>query len=558
MGGLSEHIRANKDEIIQAWSSIASRSHSALGVSRGDFNNLMRAYLASLASVSHGPEALGREQRDALESHLGSRLRLGFELGDIIDEFAILERCIIAVFASRRPGARLSASELMHLATGRQNAAAVIKSMFRRYALEDAQAEKGAVRRIQQVATRAMDHDALPFQAQLGTVAEIVLDATRAATTTIFLYDSAQRQKMIACASAGLVKEDVARTETDLGPHTLAGQVVRQEEQTVAILDVEITELDISDTLRHSGLHALLGARLPLRCDLTGIMYIAVPEIRPFETREKRRLETLAEHLALHLGAAQLHEALKARNADLQREKAMREQFVAVLAHDLRSPLTAARVAADRLVRAAGRQATNAELAQRVLNNIDRTDRMIHDLLDANRIEAGQGLPLQLQHCDLRAVADEVIDELEQAHGPRVLLTAEPRVEGVWSVDILRRALWNLVINALKYSTPGTPVTLRIDRFPDHVEVSVHNVGPPLAGTDLQALREPYQRALAAQASGIPGWGLGLTLVQGCAEAHGGRLNIASGSTGTTFSLVLPWDATHAGSPSPTAPAALH
>lgn len=543
MGRLRELILERHGEIIRAWSTVASRSASAQGLSRNEVDNLMRAYLASLATEGRDFDAVGNQQRDSLESHLAARLRQGFDLADIIDEFAMLERCILDVYASVHPSAELNASELRQLATGRQTAAAAIKHMFREYALEDAQGEKRAMLRIQQVATQAMQEGAPPFQTRLVDVAAIILDVMKAASITIVLYD-ATRRELVACASAGAVREDIEPSVSAFGENTLAGKVAQQDHQPVSLLDVQTTDIEVSDTLRHSGLHAVLGVRLPLMRDLTGIMYIAVREVRAFDVREKRRFEALAERLALHLEAAHLHDALNKRNADLTREKALRERFVTVLAHDLRGPLTAARFASERLVRNPERLDTSRDLAVRILHNIDRTDQMIHDLLDANRIQAGHRLPLRLGSCDLRSIASEVIEELEQSHGPRFVLTTEPHVEGLWSAENLRRALWNLTVNALKYGAPDTPITLTIRRDVDHVNVSVHNLGPVISEADQLALRAPYHRTSSAQASNASGWGLGLTLVQGCAEAHGGKLDIVSDAKGTTFTLILPVDAT--------------
>lgn len=421
-------------------------------------------------------------------------------------------------------------------------ATAAVKRMFREYVLDDAQTEKRAIRRVQEVASRAMQAGAPPFQDRLGEVAAIVLDAMKADSITILLYE--RSQELVACASSGVAEESLGHCVADLQEHTLAGYLARSQRQPFSLLDVETTHFAISDVLRNSGMHSLLGASLPLCRDFIGVMYISVREIRPFDAREKRRLEALAERLALHLDAATLQESLVARNLELTREKAVRERFVAVLAHDLRGPLTAARLTAEQLVRHPERLDTRRELVGRILHNIDRTDQMVRDLLDANRIQAGQRLPLQIDVCDLNVIAADVIKELEQGHGKRFVLDSEPEVTGLWSAENLRRAIWNLAMNAAKYGAPAEPITIRIGQTALHVKVSVHNLGPVLSETQQQDLLTPYYRTAEAESSNATGWGLGLTLVQGCAEAHGGKLDITSDTTGTTFTLTLPLDAT--------------
>ena len=129
-------------------------------------------------------------------------------------------------------------------------------------------------------------------------------------------------------------------------------------------------------------------------------------------------------------------------------------------------------------------------------------------------------------------------------HGERFVLTAEDGVRGIWSGEELRRALWNLATNAIKYGAPDKPVTITIKRTDAGAQASVHNDGCVLSREDQARLFEPFARTRSAQAGGLRGWGLGLTLVHGCAEAHGGRVKVNSdAATGTTFTLELPLDA---------------
>jgi signal transduction histidine kinase len=222
-----------------------------------------------------------------------------------------------------------------------------------------------------------------------------------------------------------------------------------------------------------------------------------------------------------------------------------REQYVSLITHDLRGPLTAASVGAQRLSRENDSPHVHA-LAGGVLQSLKRMDTMVRDLLDAQRIRSGHGLPLKLAECDLAVIAREVVDELSSAKdSPGFVLRAEPPLKGIWSAAELRRALWNLASNARKYGAAHAPIVITVERKDEtQVELSVHNEGTPIPLEDQERLFAPYERTPAATRSQVRGWGLGLTLVRGCAEAHGGSVRVESAEgRGTTFTLELPLDA---------------
>jgi signal transduction histidine kinase len=242
----------------------------------------------------------------------------------------------------------------------------------------------------------------------------------------------------------------------------------------------------------------------------------------------------------------QLRDVVEQLRENLERldaERVVRERFVTLLAHDLRGPLAAATVAAKMLVGRPERLADRLDLAVRIERNLLRIDRMIQDLLDANRVRAGHRLSLDLQPCDLVEITSDVVADLEERDRRRVRWRAPDRLEGVWAPDQLTRALWNLVTNALKYGAAGGEVDVEAVRGPDGAAISVHNEGPPIPADEQARLFEPFGRARGAEAR-ARGWGLGLTLVRGCAEAHGGTIELSSTpEAGTTFTLRLPLDA---------------
>jgi signal transduction histidine kinase len=220
--------------------------------------------------------------------------------------------------------------------------------------------------------------------------------------------------------------------------------------------------------------------------------------------------------------------ALRESFSTLQEERALRERFVSTLAHDLRTPLTAVRMSSQLLLRNADDPARLQKLAGRIADNIDRADEMIRDLLDANRLKAGEKLPLEVGPCCLNEVARQTLEELSSIHGDRFVLQASSTIEGIWSSSGIRRILENLCGNGVKYGAPRRSVTVSLAAEAGQVEIQVHNEGMPIPAVELPHLFEPFRRSTTARASGERGWGLGLTLVKGIAEAHGGTVSVQS------------------------------
>ena len=218
-----------------------------------------------------------------------------------------------------------------------------------------------------------------------------------------------------------------------------------------------------------------------------------------------------------------------------------RERFVQTLSHDLRSPLSAAKAAAMMISRAPADEAKVRTLAHRISEAIDRSDAMITDLLDAARIDAREAIVLEREPCDLRQIVEDACDELRTHHGDRFRVQAEGSTAGRFDVKAMRRAFDNLLSNALKYGTNGMPVEVVLRRIDDRLLVSVHNQGTVIPLDEQADLFKPFHRARDARNTQQPGWGLGLTVVRGIVEAHGGIIKVESyAKEGTTFTLDLP------------------
>lgn len=228
--------------------------------------------------------------------------------------------------------------------------------------------------------------------------------------------------------------------------------------------------------------------------------------------------------------------------AELQQEKDMRERFVSALSHDLRTPFAVARVSAQLLKRKSDNKEAIFEIADKIISNMDRADRMIRDLLDANRIKSGEGLNLNYQEVILNLSVEYVVSELEDLYGKKFVVNNRcGEVKGQWDISAIQRILENLASNAIKYGDRNKKVTIIIEKTGEWAQISVHNYGNPISQTDQESLFMQYHRTEAALESGQRGWGIGLSLVKGLAEAHGGSVGVVSDEqSGTTFYVRLP------------------
>ncbi len=249
--------------------------------------------------------------------------------------------------------------------------------------------------------------------------------------------------------------------------------------------------------------------------------------------------ELFAELIGAHLAARQRLARSEAALLDARQVAELREQFIAVLGHDLRNPLASIDGAA-RLIGKTPIDDRARGLLGAMQHSVVRMAGLIDDVLDLARGRLGGGIVMdRREERGLEAALSQVVTELQLAHPDR-LIEAELAISQPVTADQRRlgQLLSNLLANALVHGSAGAPVQVRATTGPGGFELSVANAGPPIPQAARQRLFQPFVRA-GAKPHG-QGLGLGLYIAAEIAKGHGGTLDVASAGDETRFTFRMP------------------
>ena len=309
-----------------------------------------------------------------------------------------------------------------------------------------------------------------------------------------------------------------------------------------------------NDTLliaRDGGEKAIDDSAAPVR-DEAGRIGGAVLVFR--DVTDRQRLAAERERAVESLGQSEArYRALAEQLAEADRHK---NEFVAMMTHELRNPLAALRAAVELLTHCALADPDAATAADTLVRQVDSLDRLTGDLLDLARISRG-ALPLKREPVSLERVVRQALEEVRPAlqarrHELSVTLPPEP----VWlEADALRlvQVLVNLLDNAGKYTAPGGRITLAVSRDGDSAVFRVRDTGIGIAPDELPRLFGLFTRLTAMADTTYTGMGIGLALVRSLVELHGGSVEACSEGRGkgSEFVVRLP---VRAAPPAPTPP----
>ncbi|MBL9123802.1 MAG: GAF domain-containing protein, partial [Planctomycetaceae bacterium] len=276
-----------------------------------------------------------------------------------------------------------------------------------------------------------------------------------------------------------------------------------------------------------------------------GVLGIKHPNLDEFLVSDARSLiEAFASLLALALERDRL--TLESQDATVKAStQELRSTLLASVTHDLRPPLAVIVGASSSLLRADGAEpldgATRRELLTTVYEESDHLSRLVENLLRLTQLNSDR-FAVEKEWCPVEEVIGSALRRLERSVGSRVVRIQLPDelLMGQFDAVLVEQVLVNLLENALRYTPPESPITVRAGRDGQGIAISVEDEGPGIAPHELESIFETFQRGSRAKTDSR-GAGLGLAICRAIVQAHGGTIRASNRpGRGAAFRFWLP------------------
>ncbi len=387
----------------------------------------------------------------------------------------------------------------------------------------------------------------LEYQTTLDNVVQLAIPQL-ADWCSVDIVDDAGLLLQYACASSAefawssaLALEAPTNSAHDLMYHVL-------QHRTVLHLDGDCNDAlpfgdgstPVSLWLQQQTCHSMVAAPLIVREQALGVMlFVRLKEDRIYTPADIALASELARCAAVAIDNAQLY-------AEAQRALHVRDQFLSVAAHELKTPITTLMGYSQLLQRRARREGNVAERDLRAIQSLSEQARRLHHLvltlLDLSRLQVGQ-LSVDQVSLDLAALVQRIVVELEPTLERHTIMLELPPAPVLIAGDDLRleQVIINLVQNAIKYSPDGGSIKVAVATAGHHARLIVTDKGIGIPDEAIPQLFGRFYRAINATTPRISGLGLGLYIVREIVTLHGGTVSVQSiENQGSTFTVELP------------------
>jgi signal transduction histidine kinase/ActR/RegA family two-component response regulator len=297
--------------------------------------------------------------------------------------------------------------------------------------------------------------------------------------------------------------------------------------------------------IAEEGTVATLVVPIRLRDEVEGLIYLDRRQDRAFTDRDQDLVQRFADHAAVAIQNARSLAAEQAARGEAEGANRAKDEFLAVLSHELRTPLNAVYGWARMLRAGQVHEDARERALEAIVRNANAQVQLIDDLLDISRIVTGK-LRLDVRPVDLRGVVEAAVDAVRpasEAKALRLQSVLDPRAGPITGdPDRLQQVVWNLLMNAVKFTPRGGRIQVRLERVDSHVEIVVSDTGQGIGPDVLPFIFDRFRQADSSSTRAHGGLGLGLALVRHLVELHGGSVAAQSPGEGqgATFIVKLP------------------
>ena len=405
----------------------------------------------------------------------------------------------------------------------------------------DPLAELRFLREILRLATTAGTWEEL-----LESVVDGTRDALDASVSSLYLLDRDGADLTLA-ATNGLDRYQIGRAKVPFGEGITGSVAASRQPMVIPSVRDEPRFLWVRGIDQRRFVASMLSVPLTWHDQVVGVLNVQTEQPRDFTESDVAQLSAVADLLAGIVEKGRLQREAEAQVEQLKALDHARNELIALVTHELRTPLAVVRAYTDllseeppldgRSSRDPERRATRAAWHTGTLDQIDRLNRLVDSILESVRVVPDS--PADMRTIDLRATIEELVEELRPLlHRHRTVLEPSPRLHAVADRGRLRKVLEHLVENAVKYAPPDTRVAIAWALVEGIVRIAITDEGPGIPEEWRERIFEPYARRETQTARGS---GIGLYAARRLAESMGARLWCEPAPAGgARFVLALP------------------
>jgi signal transduction histidine kinase/ActR/RegA family two-component response regulator len=360
------------------------------------------------------------------------------------------------------------------------------------------------------------------------------------ADSAAILLLTEDEQSLVVRATIG-IEEDSMGLLIPVG-RCVAGAIAADR---VPLIVEDLSKVEVVNPILRQKARSLIGAPLIVEDRLIGVIHAETIRARRFTEEDVRLLQMAADRVALAIEQSRLYKVEQEARREAEEASRMKDEFLALVSHELRSPLNAM-LGYAAMLRQGRLDPQKIKKAAEVIERAGKAQmQLIDDLLDTARIISGK-LRLDVGPVDLVKVIKDAVQTISPAAEAKGLSLCGDLTSEVGQItgdpSRLQQVVWNLLSNAVKFTPQGGRIEIRLERIDPHVCITVSDTGKGINPDFLPYVFDRFQQADASSAMRYGGLGLGLALVEYLVELHGGTVEAVSAGEGkgATFRVTLP------------------